>query len=59
MSLTTYETVRLLAGFAMVLLILPAALPALARWRRPLRNAGLVCFIAAMLAALHAWATGG
>ncbi len=58
MTLTTYETVRVLAGFAMVLLILPAALPALARWRRPLRNLGLVCFIAAMLAALYDWASG-
>ncbi len=58
MTLTAYESIRLLAGFALVLLILPAALPSLARWRRALRNAGLGFFIAAMLAALYAWATG-
>lgn len=58
MTLTAYESVRLLAGFAMVLLILPAALPSLARWRRVLRNAGLAVFVAAMLAALYAWVTG-
>lgn len=57
MTLTAYETVRLLAGFAMVLLILPSALPALARWRQALRLAGLVAFVAAMLVALYVWLT--
>lgn len=57
MTLTAYESVRLLAGFAMVLLILPAALPALARWRGPLRLAGLVAFVATMVVALYVWLT--
>ncbi len=57
MTLTAYETVRLLAGFAMVLLLLPAV-PAFHRWRRPLRAAALAAFVVAMLAALYAWLAG-
>ncbi len=57
MTLTAYESVRLLAGFALVLLILPQALPQLSRWRRQLRFAGLLAFLAAMAVALYVWLT--
>jgi hypothetical protein len=57
MTLTAYESVRLLAGFAMVLLILPAALPSLSRWRQQIRLAGLAAFLAAMAVALYVWLT--
>lgn len=55
MTLTAYESVRLLAGVAIVLLIMPAAMPSLARWRRQLRLVGLGAFIAAMAVALYVW----